>query len=266
MKILIETSALVSASICWFYKEKGRIFSLKHRFFEKCSATLEYCKEKGIAENVIITKTVEFEARNVLNRAVEKTIRDNAKPSLLARYGLMVIQHIVMNEALDKLDHYVEECSIRLPINTRERDLIKKNEIEPFLKEITKDTLRYIQPSIPRFIKGKSFRDELTRIMVESLPSRGVIYKGMPGDRDLRIMAEATLIYRMFKGKKKIYVASVDNHFKPNPVQIGSFLDPSMRFTGELDSTIRDKLAEKFGFIGEDPQKILEIIREQFGD
>lgn len=261
MKVLIETSTLVSASICWEYKEKGKLFSLKHRFFEKCSGFLERCKQKGLAENVIITITVEYEARNVLNKAVKKTIRENATPDLLARFGLMVLQHIVTNEALDRLDYYVEECSTRLPINTRERERIKKNEIEPFLDQITKNTLRYIQPSIPSFIKPKSLRDELTRKMVESLPSKGVIYKGMPGDRDLDIMAEATMIYRMFQGREKIYVSSVDNHFKPNPVQIGSYLDPSMRFTGELDSTIRDKLAEKFGFIGDDPLRIFELIK-----
>jgi hypothetical protein len=32
---------------------------------------------------------------------------------------------------------------------------------------------------------------------------------------------------------------------------------------GEVDSTVRDKIAEKFGFIGEDPQKVLEILLKQ---
>lgn len=68
--------------------------------------------------------------------------------------------------------------------------------------------------------------------------------------------------FSMYACKEKVYVASVDNHFKPNPVQIGSYLNSSMHYTGELDPTIRDKLAAKFGFIGEDPQKILEIIKQ----
>ena len=263
MKILIETSALVSAAICWEYKERGRTFSLRHRFFHRCSAPVEYCKEKGLADRIIVTKTVEDEARNALDRAVESTIRENAKPSLIDKYGLMVLQHIVLNEALDRMDYFVEECSTRLPIRRAERDSVKKNEIEPFLQEISKKTLRYIQPRIPKFIKERSFRNELVKRMVQSLPSQGVIYKGMPSDRDLTIMAEATLLYRRFQGNEKIYVASVDNHFKPNPVQIGSYHDPSMWYTGELDSTVRDKLAEKFGFIGEDPLKILEFIKKE---
>jgi len=259
--VVIETSTLVSGSICWNYEERGKIFSLKHRFFHKCSAPLEYCKQKGLSDNIIITKTVEDEAKNALNRAVERTIKDNAKPSLVSRYGLMVLQHIVLNEALDRLEYYVEECSIRLPINRDERDKVKTNEIEPFLQGIAKNTLRYIQPSIPGFIRGP-FRDELIERIVESLPSKGVIYKGMPSDRDLTIMAEAAMIHKRLK--EKVYVASVDNHFKPNPVQIGSFLDPSMHYTGEVDSTIRDRLAEKFGFIGEDPQRVLEIIKKGY--
>ena len=264
MKILIETSALVSAAIYWKHKEKGRVFSLGHKFFRKCSAPLEYCKRKGLADILIITKTVEDEARNVLNRAVESTIRQNATPNLLAKYGLMVLQHLVLNEALDRMDYFVEECSIRLPIKRAERDSVKKNEIEPFLQEISKTTSRYIKPRIPKFIRSKSFRAELVRRMVKSLPSKGAIYKGMPSDRDLTIMAEATLLYRKFQGKEKIYVASVDNHFKPNPVQIGSHLDPSMWYTGDLDSTVRDKLSEKFGFIGDDPRRILEVIKKEF--
>jgi hypothetical protein len=174
----------------------------------------------------------------------------------------MVLQHIVFNDALDRLDYFVEECSMRFPINRQERDLLKTNEIEPYLKEITKHTLRFIQPSIPSFI-GQSLRAELTARIIESLPSKGVIYKGMPGPKDLIIMAEATLIYRKFNRAETVYVASVDNHFKPNPIQIGSFHSPSMHFTGELDSTIRDKIAEKFGFIGEDPSKILQALIEE---
>ena len=224
---------------------------------------MEFCKTKGTADNVIITKTVEEEAKNALNRAVEKTIRDNSYPNLVARYGLMVLQHIVLNDALDRLDYYVEECSMRFPINRVERDSVKEKEVAPFLMDISKHTLRYIQPSIPRFI-GKSLRDELTTKIVQSLPSKGVIYKGMPGDKDLIIMAEATLIYRKFNRAETVYVASVDNHFKPNPVQVGSYYDENMHFTGELDSTVRDRIAEKFGFIGEEPERLLRLLSKEY--
>jgi hypothetical protein len=249
VKILAETSTLVSASICWKYKEQDNTYSLKHHFFQKCSTLFEVCRQET-PDNLIITKTVEDEAKNALRKAVDQTIRDQPAYNLPFKYGLMVLQHLVLNDALDRLDYYVESCSIRLPIDRAERNSLKINEIEPFLKEISKNTLRFIQPSIPSFI-GKSLRDELTDKIVQSLPTKGVIYKGM---------AEAAMIYKKYNQKETIYVASVDNHFKPNPIQIGSWNDRSMHFTGELDSTIRDKITKKFGFISEDPDKIVPLL------
>jgi hypothetical protein len=174
-----------------------------------------------------------------------------------------ILQHIILNDSLDKLDYYVEECSIRLPINTLERDKIIKEEIEPFMKEFVKNTVRYIQPPrIPyKAVRNRTIREEVGKVMYESLPSKGIIYKGMPGNRDLTIMGEATLIKRTKSQTEPLYIASVDNHFKPNPVQIGSNLSPNVIYTGELDSTVRDQLHKNFGFIGEEPYKILELLK-----
>lgn len=215
-------------------------------------------------DKVIITKTVENEAKNALDNAVNSTLRVSYLKTLRARYKYMVLQHLVLNDSLDRLDYYVEECSIRLPIDVSERNKIKDEEIEPFLKELVKKTLRYLQPRrVPRrVVKSKALREELKQIMYDSLPSKGIIYKGMPGDRDLIIMAEATLIKRTKSEDELFYIASVDNHYKPNPVQVGSFLSKSMTFTGELDGYVRDQLSEKFGFIGEDPEKIIALIKK----
>lgn len=214
-----------------------------------------------MTDNVIITKTVEEEAKNALYKAVKDAIRDNAPQDLVTKYRFAVLQHLVLNSALDKLDYYIEECSVRTSINRDKRDSLKTNEIEPFLVETVKGTMRFIQPIIPRFI-GKSLRNELTTAIVQSLPSKGVVYKGMPEEKDLTIMAEATLIYRKFLGKMKVYVASVDNHFKPNPVRVAYF-QRQMRYTGDIDSTVRDKIANKFGFMGEDPKQILYLVMQE---
>jgi hypothetical protein len=76
LKIVTETSTLVSASIFWQAKVRKKELALYHHFFYKCCALLEFCKTNNMSENVIITKTVEEEARNALDRAVENTIRD----------------------------------------------------------------------------------------------------------------------------------------------------------------------------------------------
>ena len=75
-------------------------------------------------------------------------------------------------------------------------------------------------------------------------------------------MAEATLFFRKFDGKTKVYIASLDNHFKPNPVRI-AYVGGSKRYTGKFDSTIRDLLASQFGFIGEDPRQLLYLVTQE---
>jgi hypothetical protein len=203
---------------------------------------------------------VEEEARNALKRAVERTIRDNAELNLIRKYGLMVLQHLVLNDALDRLDYYVEECSTRTTVNRKIREVIKNQEIEPYLKKITVNTSRYIQPLVPKLL-GRSLRNELITKIAQSLPRKAVIYKGWPEEKDLIIMAEATLIFRKYDGKVKVYIASLDSHFKPNPVLI-AYVGGSKRYTG-IDSTIRDSLASQFGFIGEDPRQVLYLVTQE---
>ncbi len=272
MKILIDTSVLISGSILWEYSEKDKNFLLKHKHFIRCNRFFNFLKTNNKLELGVITKTVENESKNALKKAVINTLKEqkHQMPNFLRKLKIMVLQHIVTNESLDRLEKIVEECSIRLPVDIIKRDEIKSKEIEPFMKENVKGTFRYLQPSIPSFYKGKDARAELTDIMIQSLPVKGVIYKGMPGDRDLTIMAEATSIYRRYEGKEEVYIASMDNNFKPNPVQVGSYLSGYTKYLKHedgkivLDSTIRDKLADKFGFIGEEPDKLMEILKTKF--
>lgn len=212
MIIVIETSALIGASFFWEYED----LLVKDRHFDKCINFFEFLKDHP--EVGVITKTVETEAKTVLDKAVMRTIRRFYFSDIKKKFRIMAFQHIITNHCVDRLEKFVEECSTRLPINTRERDKIKTEELEPFIEGIVRTTVRYIQPKIPSFIRGKEVRGELTDIMVKSLPTKGVVYKGMPADRDLTIMAEATLIYRKHGDHEKVYIASVDAHFIPNRV------------------------------------------------
>lgn len=258
MKVVIETSVLISISVYW--EEISRDILLKDMHFDKCEKLYNFLRDNGKLEMGIITKTVENEAQGALNNAVGNTISRTHFLDLRKKIRIMILQDVITNDCLDRLEKIVEECSIRLPIDTNEREKIESKEIEPFMKEIVKTTVRYIQPHIPSFVKGVGLRGELTDKMVQSLPNKGVVYIGMPGPRDLKIMAEATMIYRRYNGKEEVYVVSVDNHFKPNRIQVGSYLSGHKKYLNELDSTVRNKLAEKFGFIGEEPDKIMEIL------
>jgi hypothetical protein len=258
MRTLVETSVLIEASIFWPCTDQA----IKGRCFEKCNDLLTFLKDHS--EFGIITKTIEDEARNVLDDAVGRTIRKTYFSDFAEKLKVMSMQHIVSNYCLDRLDKFVEECSSRLPIDTKERDRIKSQEIEPFLKALVTQTVRYIQPSIPSFIHGKQDREELTDAIVQFLPSSGIVYKGMPLDRDLTIMAEAAFIYRKYKGKEQVYLASIDYHFIPNKIQIGSYLSGYKKYLEDkLDSWVRDKLAKQFGFIGDEPMKVLDALEQE---
>jgi hypothetical protein len=256
MKILVETSALIGASLYWEYA--GNVIKDVH--FDKCDALFNCLKSSP--EIGIITKTVENEAKGVLESAVLRTIRQTYFLDIRQKIKTMTLQHVISNECLDRLEALIEECSTRPAINISERDVVQKNEVEPFLKELVTHTVRYVQPHLPAFIKGQDAREEITDVIVKSLPAKGIVYKGMPADRDLRIMSEATLIFRKYNRKEDVYIASTDYHFIPNKVQVGSYLSGYKKYLDDLDPTVRDQLAEKFGFMGEDPLKIVDIIEQ----
>lgn len=266
MKILIETSALVSISVYW--KSPTGNTELKHKFFDKCQSLFDFLKQNSKLEIGIITKTVEIEAHGVLNTAVDDAIRESYFPDIKKKIKIMILQNLITNHCGVRFGKIVEECSSRLPIDINEREQIFKKEIEPALKEIKRNTVRFIQPPIPGFIQGTDFRSELTKIMLPYHPMRGV-YKGIPSPRDMLIMTEATMIARKYGGTEKIYVASCDYHFIPNRIQIGSYRSGYMTYLDELapevrdvrDGTARNILSEKFGFFGEEPPKLMEILK-----
>lgn len=256
MKIIVETSVLIGVSVYW--QSDSNV--IKDVQFDKCDSLFTCLKAEP--EMGIITKTVENEAKGVLDSAVIKTIRQAYFYDIKTKIKIMTLQHVISNDCFNRLETLIEECSTRLPVNIAERDKIQKNEIEPFLKELVTHTVRYLQPHLPSFIKGQDAREELTDVIVQTLPVKGIVYKGMPAERDLRIMSEATMFYRKYNRQEEVYVASTDKHFIPNKVQVGSYLSGYMKYLDELDSTVRDKLAEKFGFIGEEPLKIVNIIHK----
>lgn len=267
MKILLDSSVLISASIIYDYSEQNKKYRLKHKFFNKCDALIQFLKANPQLEIGIVTKTVETEAGSAIRDAVLSTLNQIwwRVPNFVKAKQKMILHYIMVNESLDRLDHIVEECSIRLPIDTKKRDEIKTKEIIPFLNKLVPKTSRYRQPHLPPYIRGADFRKELSDILLASSPALQIIYKGMPGDKDLTIMAEATFIYRKYADKEKVYVASMDNNFKPNPVPIGSYLAGyKNQYDGTLDSTVRDALAETFGFIGEEPPILMAQLKSDY--
>ncbi len=265
MIIIVDSSVLIAASLLWVYKSEQGFYTLKGKAHQESNVLFEFLNShKEIT--CVITKTVEDEAKSALEDAVKCTlefkISRNKLPDFLMKFDLMILQDIIVNASMDRLENIIEEYSTRLPIDISKRDEIKSGEIVPFFDELIPKTRPFFSaPFIPRSIKGSmSGKEDILRSMMDSLPKDGIIYKGYPENKDLTLMAEATYMCRNHrKNDELVYIASLDNNFKPNPKFIGSPKWPFRELTG-IDSTVRDMLQEKFGFRGEHPTQLLENI------
>jgi len=69
MKIIVETSTLIGACLFW----KSGSHSIKHPQFDKCNSLFQFLERHP--EVGIVTRTIENEAKGVLDKAVLRTIR-----------------------------------------------------------------------------------------------------------------------------------------------------------------------------------------------
>lgn len=256
MKILIDTCVLISASLYVKYKE----CIIKEDEFDISNKLFSILRERGGLG--YITKTVEDESKDAMNSALDKSLKRFLKGTSLPfkeKYAFMSLQETIFTSCKDRMESLVEECTSRPIIDIHQRKQIKK-EVEQFFIQILPDTEIYKQPPLlPRILRGIGFRRFLKKEIVKGRVGGKMIYPGRPKDDDMLIMAEATFIYRTTKNEE-VYIASNYNHFVPNRIFIASFLSPQRDWTGEFDPRVRDALKDEFGFIGERPENILEIL------
>jgi len=259
MKILIDSCVLISASLYFKFKNK----TIKELEYENSLRFFSILKGRG--DLGYVTKTIEVESKNALLNAIQKSLILNMKESPTSRFNLMELQDTIFSHCLDKMDTIIEECTSRPTIVIEQREKIKKAEIEPFFKDIIGKTERYRTPQhVPKIISKGGFVKFLKKATAISGLSRKYIYiGGAPRDNDLRLMAEAAFIYRKSKRIEEVYVASLDNHFVPNRIFIYHPDSPNREFTGSYCSGVRDNVKKVFGFIGERPNIITSILKEQ---
>jgi hypothetical protein len=266
MLILVDSSTLIAASVFWEFSKNGYLITAKHNavcddFFKIIKSTKD--------TTCIITKTTEEESKAVLNKIVNDIVerKFNSLPSFLKMFSLMKLQDAVTQASTDRLEKIVEEISSRKPIDMTERESIKK-ELYAFFRENVPKTFKYVKPTMPSKLPGpisskREILDAMAHELLNSLPVKGIIYRGFPEPKDITLMAEATYLYRSSQTKEKVYIASLDNHFKPNPIQVTHDLTDRLVFSGKVDSTIRDMLEEKFGFRGDFPGEIIKELTKK---
>ena len=70
MKVVIETSVLISGSIFWEYEHGTDKYAVRHKHHKICSILFDILRKLSGSEIAIVTKTVETEAKDTLDKAV----------------------------------------------------------------------------------------------------------------------------------------------------------------------------------------------------
>jgi len=274
MFIIIDSSVLIAASILWKYNHTNGVWRLVGKAHHESDSLLNFIK-KSDEITCIISKTVENEAKNTLReKAINNVIQFYEKEKMfpdfiIKKYKSFVLQNIILNASIDRLEMLVEEYSTRLPIDISIRDKLMNSKLIPFFDKVIPETCPFIPaPHIPRTIKGSlNAKKDILNSMIKGSDKGYIIYKGYPEPKDIIIMSEALYIYNNHckDTKKDLLIASLDNHFKPNPVFIGSRDSSFWRKKNtdpiRIDSTVRDRLKEEFGFECDHPKAILDKIQ-----
>lgn len=264
--IIIDSSVIITTCLLWKNEgTDGKIF-LRQRRFAECEALFELVKNNKKNIVCVITKTVETEATTALKKAVDSLIKDNnfKISDILKKYGYETLKSIILDQSLDRLEDTVEEYSTRLPLDKAIIEEIINKEIEVFFKKIMPNTVRYFNaPSVIKKMKGSiDGKKEILSKSLDSIPfGDKILYlKGEPLEKDKRIMAEAIYISRNNNDGKRVYLASLDYHFIPNPIQIESRLSElCTKSYDHLDSRMRDLFEKNFNFFGDKPKELLLI-------
>lgn len=264
--LIVDSSVLIVKCNFWEYNgTDGKIF-IRERKFSECDALFELVKKNKKNIVCVITKTVEIEATNALKKATDSLIKSNRLKlsNVLKAYNYETLKNIIFDRSLDRLEDTIEEYSTRLPLDKTIVEKILIEEIEVFFKKIKPDTVRYFNaPSIIKNMKGSiDGKKDILSEMLESgsFGDKILCLTGEPKEKDKRIMAEATYISRNYSDGKRVYLASLDYHFIPNPIQVESFLSRlSTTDYKHLDNRMRNLLEKNFNFFGDRPKELLVI-------
>lgn len=225
--VIIDSSVLITSSLFWECDVTKRKVLIKAKNIGECGTLFNLFKKYKEDLICVITKTVELEATSALESAVDSLLQENRWKikDIMKKFSYSTLRNVMYDRSLDRMDDFIEEHSTRFPLDRAEINKIVNNEIEPFFKKVIPKTIKYIP--IPRILKKMhgdvSGKIEIIEKIKDGLSSDKIIYiRGEPKQKDKRLMAETVYIRRV-KGKDKVFLASFDYHFIPNPTQIDSF-------------------------------------------
>src|SRR2546427_9834109 len=112
IRVLVETSTLVSASVCAVIKDVTEDLQLKHPYFEKCSDLMGFIEEHSSEDIGITTNLIEREAKHALQKAVLLEVRKKGE-SAFKNFS------IILNQCDDRFNRHLDVLR-RDPVDQQE--------------------------------------------------------------------------------------------------------------------------------------------------
>jgi len=226
-KILVETSVLVAASIMAEHRDTGVV--IQDKFYDASQRLFSLIRKNIVDRLGITTQTIEAEAFQILQRAVEEHVQQRARDfrdrSKLFEFGSMASN--ICETRMRRLRNYLlREAIIEEEV---EANIFMVNNMYQALERSVKSDQQIIEEAIrrvpPATAPNQRESTKLRREGYETFLKRDNIQYQRLKDRhasptDIRILAEAMHIlsqYRREHGKEfRLYMASTDsNNFVP---------------------------------------------------
>lgn len=248
-KVFLDTSTLIAASICLTIEAIGE--EIKDIFYDEATRLISIIKKNVNKRIGITTFTVEEEAHNVLDKAVERKlnqrINDRAKV-----FELLSISVNACDFRLRKVLSYV----LREPINPVEAGRAYMS-VALMYNNLEEDALKLPKPAAimtnaaPFFLnKAEIFEIYRTQDEIINAQLTNLIYNPIE-DSDKMILAQAVCLCTLYHETEKdvtFYFASTDHHFVP------------VRRRGLTSRQVTEKIETNYGIIAEKPHEIFLVL------
>lgn len=233
VKVFIETSTLIAASIR--YNQK-----YTHKFYDNSKALFNFFANYISKQIGITSDTVIEQAKSKLEKAIGDLIYETEGSDFKMQDTEKYYETVAkIKETADDVLRKNIRLLGKVPIDEIELTKIKNTEVVPFFNEIENE----LQQREKIHIGIKLPRDLIKTIEKRNKP----YFKGLPDHNDIEILSEAIYIKRTFFKTEKFFIASLDTHFSPT----------------QKDSTVRDKIKEKFSIVCDWPKTIFEEIKKE---
>jgi len=254
LKVIVETSVLIGASIYIVAKELETTRIIKDPHYERSTQLIDILRKNVKRRIGVFTQTLANQAHYTLRDAVGKCLeREKCNPENLSA---------ILNHCGFLLERTLE-ILVREPIdsNVKDRFMTDVGQMYALLLQrtglVTKDTIRSMARERAQWRVSPRYRkyvvpDEIRKLN-RSYLQLTLLKENPPSTSDCEILAEAATLYEAYSEEMptELYLASNDSsHFSPRRFDDGSF-----------SNQVTKQIEESFNIKCDWPENIVTLIK-----